>query len=373
MSLTLGMILIAVVTAISSSIIGLFLVLRKMSMLTDAISHTVLFGVVVGFLIVGDIQSPLVVMFAGLAGLLTSWLVEILVKSKKTSEDAATGVVFPLLFSLAIIIINAPGSFMKNAHIDNDAVFLGHIELAAIDWFSIGSLFIPTNLLLVLGVLIINIIFITVFFKELKIVSFDQALATVLGISPVIIHYLLMTLISVTAVTAFNMVGAVMVVSLMVGPGATALLISKDLKKTIFITALVATINVLIGYFLGDIWTVPMSGMISVVTLAVFLLVLAFNPKNGMISTVIKRNKLKTIYKVIVMLVHIENHEGEEDERLENALDTIVPMLNWTQSDFDKIFNIAIKNQYVYLDDNIIRLTETGKEFKYQYLWKYLL
>lgn len=364
----LSILLIAIVTAISSSIIGLFLVIRKMSMLTDAISHTVLFGIVVGFLIVKDIDSPLIILFAGLTGLLTAWLVELLVKSKRATEDAATGVVFPLLFALGILIISAPGSILKNTHIDIDSVFLGHIEFSWIEQITIGSIGIPKNLIISLIVLIINVLFIVIFFKELKIVSFDPALAAVLGFSPVLIHYLLMSLISITAVTAFDLVGAIMVVSLMIGPGASALMITKDLKKTLLITVFIAVINVLIGYFIADWWVLPISGSIAVITMLTFLTILLINPNNGIIATIYRRNHLVWQYKVVAMLVHIKNHEGDLDEAKEIALDTIVDMLAWTEKEFERVYEYAKKNKYIILDNNILRVTTTGMEFKRRYL-----
>lgn len=369
MGSSLAILSIALITAIASSIIGLFLVLRKMSMLTDAISHTVLFGIVIGFLLIKDINSPLIIIFAGATGLLTSWLVELLVKSKRTSEDAATGVVFPLLFSIAILIISAPGSILKNAHVDMDSVFIGHIELASLELLYInGVAIMPKNLLMPLIVLIINVIFIIIFFKELKIASFDQALASVLGFSPIVIHYLLMTLISITAVTAFNLVGAIMVVSLMVGPGATALLLTKDLKLTLIATTGVAIINVLIGYFIADFMVLPISGAIAVVTMLVFLFVLLINPKSGIIASVIRRQRLKYIYKVIAMLVHIKNHEGDLDEASEISLDTIVGMMDWKDKEFERIYNYSLNRKYILLDDNILRVTDLGMEFKNKYL-----
>ncbi|MGI6787573.1 MAG: metal ABC transporter permease [Acholeplasmataceae bacterium] len=368
MTSSLSIILIALVTAIASSIIGLFLVLRKMSMLIDAISHTVLFGIVIGFLLVGDINSPWVVIAASATGVLTSWLIELLIKSKNISEDAATGVVFPLLFSLAILIISSPNSNLRNTNINVDSIFIGNIEFASIEQISIGFLTMPKNLILPLVVLIINVAFITIFYKELKLVSFDSALASVLGFSPVIIHYLLTTLVSVTAVIAFDLVGAIMVVSLMIGPGATALMLTKDLKKTLLVTVLIAIINVLIGYTIGDYFVLPISGGIAITTMLVFLLVAFVNPREGIIISMFKRRQLKYYYKIIAMLIHIRNHEGSHDEADEISLDTIVPMLNWNPKEFNKICRYALDRNYIYIDNNILRLTNDGIKFKEKYL-----
>lgn len=364
----LAIILIALATAIASSIIGLFLVLRKMSMLIDAISHTVLFGIVVGYLLVKDINSPLVVLAATATGVFTSWLIELLIKSKKISEDAATGVVFPLLFSIAILLVSSPATNLRNTNINVDSIFIGHIELASIEQVTIGMLTIPSNLILPLVVLLINVLFISIFYKELKIVSFDEALAQVLGFSPIIIHYLLTTLVSVTAVIAFNLVGAIMVVSLMIGPGATALMITKDLKKTLFVTVIIAVFNVLVGYLIGDFFVLPISGGIAVTTMIVFLIVVMLNPKSGIMINIFKRRKLKYVYKVVAMLVHIRNHSGADDEEEEIALDTIVPMLNWDTKEFKQIYEYAINKNYIKVENNILRVTPEGRKFKETYL-----
>ncbi|MGI6781270.1 MAG: metal ABC transporter permease [Acholeplasmataceae bacterium] len=368
MTSSLAIILIAVVTAIASSIIGLFLVLRKMSMLIDAISHTVLFGIVVGFLITNDINSPWVVIAATATGVFTSWLIELLIKSKKISEDAATGVVFPLLFSIAILIVSSPNTNLRNTNINVDSIFIGHIELASLELLHVGAITIPKNLILPLIILLINIVFIVVFYKELKIMSFDEALAKVLGFSPIIIHYLLTTLVSATAVIAFDLVGAIMVVSLMIGPGATALMVTKDLKQTILVTILVAVFNVLVGYFIGDFLVLPISGGISVTTMIVFLITALGNHRSGIIVNIFKRRQLKYIYKVVAMLVHVKNHEGAADEREEIALDTIISMLNWSEKEFNDVYEYTLSKNYIKLENNIIRITTEGIKFKEQYL-----
>lgn len=119
----LGILLILIFTAIATSVLGVFLVLRKMSMMVDSISHTVLLGIVIAFIFVKDLSSPLLIIGAALMGIITVFLTELLVKSKKASEDSATGLVFPLLFSIAIIIIS---SSFKDIHLDIDVVLLGN-------------------------------------------------------------------------------------------------------------------------------------------------------------------------------------------------------------------------------------------------------
>lgn len=358
--------LIGVIAGISSALIGLFLILRKMSMLIDAISHTVLFGIVIAFLLVKDINSPFLLIFAALVGVLTAWLIELLVKSKRTTPDAATGVVFPLIFAIAIILLSSP--LMRDAHLCVDNVFLGQLELVKLDKVTFLGFEIPRQLISVVVILIINILFILIFYKELKIVSFDPALATVLGISPVIIHYLLMTLVSVTAVNSFNIFGVITVVALMVGPGATALLVTKKLNHTIILSAVFAVIDVSLGYFLASLENIPSAALIPVSTLIVFLVVLFINPKSGIISVIIRRQSLKKTYSIIAMIIHIDNHQDDLDPSLEISEDTIQGMLNWSDRKFTRLSEKAIKNKYIFIDDKqIYRVTEEGYNFVRKY------
>mgnify|MGYP000849106182 CR=1 FL=1 len=357
----LGVLLIAIVTAISCSVVGVFLILRKMSMMTDAISHTVLLGIVLAFLIVPTLDSPLLIIGAVLMGLITVALTEALVNTKKIKEDAATGVVFPLLFSIAIIIISL---FINNIHMDVDAVLLGKLELSAIEQLVVFGVNIGPKLLYIsLLVLIINLVFIKLFYKELKIVSFDTALATVLGFSPIIIHYLLMALVSLTAVTAFSAVGSILVVALMIGPGATAMQFTKDLKYTLLWSAIIAIINSVLGYFLAIIINVTISGVIASTTLITFILVLLFNTKNGIVFKVARRRKQKEEFDFIILLMHVYNHEGTKKENIELNLDNIHHELNWSLSKVNHFVNLGLRKNYFVENDNLIKLTNLGKDY----------
>lgn len=357
----LSVLLIAIITAISCSVIGVFLILRKMSMMTDAISHTVLLGIVLAFLIVPNLDSPFLIFGAVFMGLITVMLTESLVKTKKIKEDAATGVVFPLLFSIAIIIISLS---INSVHMDVDAVLLGKLELSSIDKLYVFGVNIGPKLLYVsLLVLIINLVFIKVFFKELKIISFDSALATVLGFSPVIIHYLLMALVSLTAVTAFSAVGSILVVALMIGPGATAMMFTKDLKQTIIYSALIAIFNSLVGYGFAIIIDVTIAGVIATTTLITFLLVLLFNPKSGVVFKVIRRKNQKEEFDFIILLMHLYNHEGTKQEAVELNIDSIHIELNWSENKVRHFVDLGLRENYIVEENSIIKLTELGKNY----------
>ncbi|MFW5942965.1 MAG: metal ABC transporter permease, partial [Chloroflexota bacterium] len=188
--------LIAVVAAVACALPGVFLVLRQMAMMSDAISHTVLLGIVIGFFLVGDINSPLLIVGAALMGVFTVSLVELLNRTRLVKEDAAIGLVFPALFSIAVILISR---YAGDVHLDEDAVLLGELAFAPFERFELAGLDLGPVALYVMGaILLLNLLFITVFYKELKLATFDPGLAAALGFSPGLIHYGLMATVSVT-------------------------------------------------------------------------------------------------------------------------------------------------------------------------------
>ena len=264
MSAGLTIQLIAILISVACSLLGVFLVLRSMSMLTDAISHTVLLGIVLSFFITHKFDSPL-------TGLLTVYLVELITDINLVKEDAAIGIVLSVLFSIAVVLIS---KYTANIHLDIDAVLLGEIAFAPFHTEEIFGFKIASGIVNGLSILILNLLVITIFFKEIKISIFDRALALTLGLFPEIFHYLLMSLVSVTAVVSFDVVGATLMISFMIGPATTAYMISKNLKMMLIYSALIGTISSIIGYHLAVFLDVSISGSIAVVIGVIFFIVL---------------------------------------------------------------------------------------------------
>ena len=239
--------IVLILTAISCSLLGVFLILRKISMLTDAISHTVLLGIVLTFFLVPDLSSPLLIVGAAAMGLLTVLLVETIGKKGISKYDDAIGMVFPILFSIAIILIS---KFFRNVHLDTDMVLLGEVLLFVI------------------------LVFILSQYRKLKISTFDPEFAYLIGISTTAIFYCLMTLTSLSAVVSFNSVGAILVVSFFIGPSAEALLFTNTLKQTLIFASLIASINSIIGFFLAIKLNVSIAGFVASVNMVAYLVLL---------------------------------------------------------------------------------------------------
>ncbi|WP_299015750.1 metal ABC transporter permease [uncultured Polaribacter sp.] len=349
--------LIASMVAIACAIPGTFLVLRKMALISDAISHSILPGLVLGFFITHNLNSPLLIIMAAITGVITVVLVEFIQKTKLVKEDTAIGLVFPVLFSIGVILI------AKNAndvHLDIDAVLLGELAFAPFDRFLVDGLDLGPKSLWVIGtVLLITIGLLLAFFKELKISTFDAGLATTLGFSPIIIHYGLMSVASVTIVGSFDAVGAILVVALMIAPAATAYLLTDNLKKMLVLSVLFGVFSAIAGYWLAHGLDASISGSMTTVLGILFLLVYLFAPKKGLIS-VLYRNKQQQIeVSLLTFLLHLNNHQ-EIKERHINHLNEHI---NWQRVKSKSVVDLALKNNMITIEKDIISLTKKGKNF----------
>lgn len=353
--------LIAVIVAVACSLPGVFLVLRKMSMMADAITHTILLGIVIAFFVTKSLTSPLLIVGAAIMGVFTVFLTETLNRTRLVSEDSAIGVVFPLLFSIAIIIIS---KYAGSVHLDIDSVLLGELAYAPFDRLILfGRDLGPKSVYSMGTILILNLTFIIVFFKELKIATFDAALAATLGFSPFLIHYGLMTLVSVTAVGAFESVGSILVIAFMIGPPITAHLLTDNLKMMIILSALIGSVNGILGYQMAAYLDVSIAGSMAVMTGVIFLIVFMVAPQKGLLTIVRRRKNQKFEFAGKTLLFHVCNHEGEEDERIELGINTIQEHINWDKAFLKKILDSFEKENKLYIEDGMIRLTDEGRTF----------
>ena len=351
---------VLIATATACALLSPFLVLRKLSMVSDAISHSVLLGIVLAFFIVKDVGSPLLIAGAALFGVITVFAVEFLSGTGLVKNDDAVGIVFPMFFALAVVLIT---KFARNVHLDTDIVLMGEVIIAPLNRTEFLGMDLPKAFVQMGILFIVNLLFIIIFFKELKITTFDKGFAKLAGFSSAALFYALMTLSSLTAVTAFDAVGAILVVSFLITPGAAAYLISKDLKVMIAISVGYAVINSVLGYVLSLLMNVSMSGMTAAVAGVTFLITFLFN-KEGLITALILRFKRKSELKPELFLTHIGNHSGKKEELEELGLGSIRDHLKWKQAEVDKIAGRLIRRGLIRIDigKNIYDLTEKGRE-----------
>ena len=349
--------LIASLVAIACAIPGTFLVLRKMAMISDAISHSILPGIVIGFFITQDFNSPLLILLAAVTGIITVVLVEYIQKTGLVKEDTAIGLVFPALFSIGVIMI------AKNAndvHLDVDAVLLGELAFAPFDRITLGGFDIGPKSLWIIGIiLLLTLLLLFAFFKELKLSTFDKGLAASLGFSPAIIHYGLMSVASVTTVGAFDAVGAILVVALMIAPAASAYLLTTNLKKMIVLAILFGVFSAISGYWVAHWLDASIAGSITSMLGLLFLAIYLFAPLKGLIAVTFREKQQRIEVSLLTFLLHLKNH-SEISERHVNHLNEHI---NWQKVRSKTVLDLALKNNMIVLNDQVVSLTEKGEEF----------
>jgi len=247
------MLLMAFLVTAACGLVGNYLILRRMALVGDAISHSVLPGLAVAFLISGKLTLPAMLAGALGAGLLTTFLIEFLHTRSRIKADAAIGITFCSLFAFGVVLINV---FASKVHLDAECVLYGELSNLALADYSLGM---PAPVLVMGGVAVIVAVLIVLFYKELLITSFDALLAGSQGFAPGKMHLALMAALSIVIVAAFESVGAILVIAMLILPGATAQLLSTRLPVCLALSVLHAALSAVGGLHLSLILGCPMA------------------------------------------------------------------------------------------------------------------
>ncbi|GAB1471820.1 metal ABC transporter permease [Chloroflexota bacterium] len=356
--------LIASIVAVACALPGTYLVLRRMAMMSDAISHTILLGIVIAFFVTKSITSPLLLVGATLMGVITVSLVELLNRTKLVREDAAIGLVFPAIFSIAIILISR---YAGDVHLDTDAVLLGELAFAPFNRLKLFGLDLgPVSLYTSGGILLLNITFILLFYKELKLATFDPALAAALGFAPAIIHYALMALVSLTAVGSFDAVGSVLVVAFMITPPAAAYLLTDRLSRMLLYSALIGIFSAVSGYWLAHWLDASIAGSMATMTGVSFLTVYLFAPERGLIVQARRRQSQQIEFALTMLTMHIANHTSTEEAEAENRVLRLNEHLKWSSKFTMEVVGIAERNGLIQQREGLLTLTDAGLKRAHQ-------
>ena len=351
---------IAVVTSVGCALVGSFLLLRGMAMMSDAISHAILPGIVIAFLIVGNLSSPWLVAAAAATGVVAVILVELLHRTGRVREDAAMGLVFPALFSLGIILITR---VVGNVHLDTDVVLLGELAFAPFDRLVIGGHDLgPRHLYLMGSVTAINLVFIVTFYKELKLATFDAGLAAALGFAPAVIHYTLMLLVSITAVGAFDAVGLVLVVALMIAPPAAAYLLTGRLGRLLPLAALFGGVTAASGLWLAMRLDASIAGCMATCAGLLFATVYLLAPRRGLLAVLLRRRRQRYQFAQTMLAIHLLQHEGRPEEADEARVDHLYGRhVGWDRPFTTRVVAQAVAAELVTRRDDRLRLTDRGR------------
>jgi manganese/zinc/iron transport system permease protein len=421
--------LISALVAVATALCGVFLVLRKLAMTADAISHSVLFGIVAAFLAMlalgqtPDLGAPLLLAGATAAGVGTVALTELIARSKLVKNDAALGLVFPFLFALAVILVTR---YIPNVHLDTDSVMVGEIGVA---WANANShcfancapvtitaddprakiarrcvnctaegisprdpramfeaycsncgtfsaaeawqrrlisappelVFIPRALVPLSSVALANLLFVLLFYKELKLASFDPDLAAAFGFKPALLSYSLLTLVSVTAVAAFDAVGAILVVAFFVIPAAAAYLLTERLWQMLAIAPALSVAASWLGYEVARSLDISISAAMVSLLFAFFMLIWLLSPRHGLFSALIRRERQRRLFAEQLLLGHLYNHQRTADAESESAQSTLHEHLNWTSVKTTRCLARLRAKGLVDFEAGQVRLTARGE------------
>ncbi len=284
-------VIIGALAATACALPGCFLVLRRMSLMGDAIAHAVLPGIVVAFVLTQSRASLPMFLGAVVVGIVTAVLTHWVQHTGKVESQAALGVVFTSLFALGLILMDR---FASAVHLDLDCVLYGALEIAPLgNRVPLLGLDVPQPVIVNGAMLLVNVGVLTLFYKELKVSSFDPALATSLGINADVMHYLLMGLVAATVVAAFESVGSILVVAMLIVPGAAAYLLTDRLSVMLVLAAVIAIASAVLGHVGAVLAPVVVgydtltSGMMAVAAGLLLLVAMLAGPRHGIVSRAI--------------------------------------------------------------------------------------
>ena len=350
---------IAVLTASACALVGVFLVLRRMSLVSDAITHSVLLGIVLAFFVTQSTTSPLLLVAAALTGVLTVALVELVTRTRLVKEDEAIGLVFPVLFSIGVILVSR---YAGGVHLDIDTVLLGELALAPFDRVEVAGYDLgPAALVTMAGVLAIDAVIVLLLWKELKLTAFDSALALSLGLAPTAVTYGLMTLVSLTAVGAFNAVGSILAVALMIAPPAAAYLLSDTLWRVTVLAVAIGAACGVAGYWAAYFLDASIAGCIAGACGVAFALAWAFAPGRGLVASARRRARQRVDFALAMLAIHLANHEGKPEAIEESRRDHLGRHLHWDAARVDEIVSSAERRGLVVESGGVLALTDSGR------------
>ena len=352
--------LITSVTAAACAVLGAFLVLRRSALLSDAISHAILPGIVLAYFVTEDLASPLLLLAAAVTGVLTVALIEALGNTRLVKGDAAIGLVFPALFSVGVILI---ARYASGVHLDIDAVLLGDPAFSWIERVTIGGRDAgPRALWLMGGILLAVVAFVATFYKELKLSTFDPALAAALGLAPTALHYALMSLVSVTAVGAFDVVGSILVVALIVAPPSAAYLLTDRLPRLIAYAAGIGVASAISGYWVARGLDASIAGCMAGMTGVAFVLAFTFAPDRGLVAQALRHSRQRREFARRMLLVHLLHHEDTPEADRECRVGHLQEHLRWEPAFAATAVRFAERSGTVERAGDRLSLTDEGRQ-----------
>lgn len=350
---TMRVIAVSTATNVACALVGSFLVLRRMSLMGDALAHAILPGLVLAFLWTGSLGIGVMFVGAALAGLVTSFLTQTLHQYGRVPADASMGVVFTSLFALGVVLLKR---YAGNVHFDIACVYEGSLGLVATDVVQIGEWALPRTLLTLLPVLLLNIFVVVVLWKELKLSTFDPALATSMGFSATLMHYLLMLLVALTAMASFEAVGSILVVAMLIVPPATAQLLVNRLWQVVLVAGGLGAIIAVTGYAVASYWNVAPAGAMTVVAGVLFTAAVIASPQQGLIAGLWRNTRLSLQIlseDLLAMIYRVDERGAKRPLDTETAMHALDDrwLAHWALAKLRRAGKVNMQNGELHLTD----------------------
>jgi manganese/zinc/iron transport system permease protein len=241
-------------------------------------------------------------------------------------------------------------------------VLLGEIAFAPFERLVVFGLDLgPVTVAVMAGILLLNVLFVALFYKELKLATFDAGLAAALGFAPMLVHYGLMGLVSITAVGAFDAVGSVLVVALMIAPPAAAYLLTDRLSRMLGLSVLLGVASAILGYWVAHWLDASIAGSMATVAGGLFAAVWVLAPGRGLLAIARRRARQRVEFAETMLAIHLSNHEGRPEATQENQVEGLHTHLHWNPAFTAQVVRQAGRDGLVERCDGLLALTDLGR------------
>ncbi|NBJ69519.1 MULTISPECIES: metal ABC transporter permease [Clostridia] len=265
----------SIVVGIICGVIGSFIVLRGMALMGDAVSHAVLPGVAISYMLGINYFYGAV-----LTGILSAIGIGIISQNSRVKNDSSIGIVFSAAFAFGIILIT-----LAQSATDLTQILFGNV-------LSVRS----SDMWLTIIVGVVVLLSVLLFYKEFLVSSFDETMAAAYGLKVRMIHYAIMVLLTLVTVASLQTVGVILVISMLITPAATAYLLTNRMSVMIFMAAFFGALSAIIGLYFSFTYNLPSGPVIALATTAMFLVAFLFSPKQGVLLRTLRINKRKDIF-----------------------------------------------------------------------------
>lgn len=351
---------VASLCSVCCSLVGCFLLLRRMSLLSDALSHSVLAGIAAVYLLTGEVQPVPMLLGALCAGIATAVATEFVHRKAAVPEDSSIGIVFTSMFAFGVIVV----SQARGVHLDLDCVLFGDLAFAGIHMSPIAGTLWPESLRNLVPACLLTIAFLLVFWKELKLTSFDPTFAITIGFGATAMHYLLTTVVAVVTVAAMDVVG-LLVVALLIVPPATAYLLTTSMPSLLLVSTLVSLISTWTGYLLAVRWSSSAAGLAAVVSGLLLITAVVLAPSSGVLGRFLRTVRLRTriaAEDVLAGLFRRQEDAGDFENRVAVSPQDCREMAG-RRILFRAALRWLVQKELVLQQTNGIVLTETGYQY----------